>query len=134
MYASLVSLSFAAFLVAHFFALIAMPKIASGDDQLPHGCDAELPHVARCGGKTRASILHQIIFCLKIAASIGRSPSISAPKANVNVKMFIRMSRVGSYAGGDFFPIGEVRPHAETIILHRYYLNWLRMFKHRWAA
>lgn len=80
MYASLVSLSFAAFLVAHLFAVIAVHKVAFSDDQLPDGCDAELPHVARFGGKTRASILHRIISCLKIAASVGKSPSISAPK------------------------------------------------------
>ena len=40
--ASLANLSFAAFLVAHLFAVIAVPKIKLMDDYPPPGFDAPL--------------------------------------------------------------------------------------------
>lgn len=79
--ASLASLSFAAFLVAHLFAVIAVPKIKFRDDRPPHGCDAGFRHVARCCGKRRAfRIPRRIVSCLKIAALVFKLPFVSAPK------------------------------------------------------
>lgn len=81
MYASLASLSFAAVLLAHLFAVIAVPKIKFRVDQPPHRCDAGLPHVTRCGGKKRAfRIPRRIVSYLKIAALVFKPPFISASK------------------------------------------------------
>jgi len=79
--ASLANLSFAAFLVAHLFAVIAVPKIKFMDDHPPHGCDAGVRPLARCCGKRRPfRIPHRIVSSLKIAALVFKPPFISATK------------------------------------------------------
>jgi hypothetical protein len=51
--ASLANLPFAAFLVAHLLAVIAVPKIKFMDDHPPRGSERRVRPLAKCCGKRR---------------------------------------------------------------------------------